>query len=81
MKAIFKQIGAALLLIGGFMIGFLFARKTEKPQTIVNNNYDKIKNKGQDNNVDTKSETVVNNDNKKQSSKKKFRLFGKKKKS
>lgn len=76
-----KSLGLGIWTVICFIGGILFYVKAiDKPETIVNNNYDKIKNKGTDNTVDTTNNTTVANDNKKQSSKKKLRIFGKKRK-
>lgn len=43
---------------------FLYS-KFEKPQTVVNNDYGKVKNKGEGNSIQNEANTTVQNDNKK----------------
>ena len=73
-----KQIGLALwsLLVAIGSI-FLYERYIDKPDTTVNNEYGKIKNKGTNNDVSTSNNTQVSNDNDNIKKKRKFRLFKK----
>ena len=74
---ILKQIGfflwSALLFIAGL---FTYSKFLDKPETVVNNEFKKVKNKGQNNDISTSTNTEVINDNDKV--KKKFRLFKRK---
>ena len=75
-----KQIGfflwSVLLFIGGL---FTYAKFLDKPETVVNNEFKKVKNKGQNNDISTSSNTTVTNDNDNVKNKRKFRLFRKRK--
>jgi len=75
-----KQIGLALLGIICFVGGlFVYAKFLDKPETVVNNEYGKIKNKGANNDVSTSNSTQVSNEENNIKKKRRFRLFGKKK--
>lgn len=75
-----KQFGLALWGIICFIGGlFVYAKFLDKPETVVNNEYGKIKNKGTNNDVSTSNSTQVSNEENNVKKKRKFRLFGKKK--
>lgn len=73
-----KQFGltvwSILVAIGSI---WAYEKYIDKPDTVVNNDIGKIKNKGQNNEVDATSNTEVSNDNKEVKNKPKFRLFKK----
>ena len=55
-----KQIGLALLGIICFVGGlFVYAKFLDKPKTVVNNEYGKIKNKGTNNDVSTSNSVIT----------------------
>lgn len=68
-------IWSVILFIGGI---FFYAKLLDKPETVVNNEYKKVKTKGQSNTTSTDNHQVVDIDNKKV--KRKFRLFKKRNK-
>ena len=73
-----KQIGLALWGIVCFIGGlFVYAKMLDKPETVINNEYDKIKNKGTNNSVDVQNESSIQQ----KEDKRKFKLFRRKNKS
>lgn len=71
-----KQIGLALWGIVCFIGGlFVYAKMLDKPETVINNEYDKIKNKGTNNSVDVQNESSIQQ----KEEKKKIKLFRRKK--
>ena len=70
-----KQIGffiwSAILFVGGM---FAYAKYLDKPESVVNNQYDKIKNKGKGNSIDTESDTNVQVSN--EEDRRKIKIFG-----
>lgn len=78
LKSILMAIWGVICFIGGL---FVYAKLLDKPETVVNNEYGKVKTKGRDNATSTDNHqvvNVVNVENKKD--KKKFRIFKRKKK-
>jgi len=72
-----KQIGLALWGIVCFVGGlFVYAKILDKPETVINNEYDKIKNKGTNNSVDVQNESSIQQ----KEDKRKFKLFRRKNK-
>jgi len=71
-KAYITKALLAIWSVACFAAGVFFALKISKPQTVVNNTVGKVK--GQGNTVTNEPETTVEN-----TGKKKFRLFGRKK--
>jgi len=78
---ILKQIGfflwSALIFIAGL---FTYAKLLDKPESVVNNEYGRIKNKGKNNDISTSSTTNVDQDNKQVKKKLISKLFKKKNK-
>ena len=75
-----KQIGLTLWGIACFIGGlFVYAKFLDKPETVVNNEYGKIKNKGTNNDVSNSNSTQVSNEENNVNKKRRFKLFGKKK--
>lgn len=57
-----RTVWSVLCTVGGFVMGLLtFRYLLDKPETVVNNHYDKIKNKGDGNSVAVESTTQVTN--------------------
>lgn len=57
-----KKLLGYLVTLGSFILGlFTYRYFLDKPETVVNNHYDKIKNKGTGNSVDVTSTTEVTN--------------------
>ena len=57
-----RTLWSVLCTVGGFVMGLLtFRYLLDKPETVVNNRYDKIKNKGDGNSVAVESTTQVTN--------------------
>jgi len=72
-----KQIGLALWGILCFVGGlFVYAKILDKPETVINNEYDKIKNKGTNNSVDVQNESSIQQ----KEDNRKFKLFRRKNK-
>jgi len=72
-----KQIGLALWGIVCFVGGlFVYAKMLDKPETVINNEYDKIKNKGTNNSVDVQNESSIQQ----KEDNRKFKLFRRKNK-
>ena len=72
-----KQIGLALWGIVCFIGGlFVYAKMLDKPDTVINNEYDKIKNKGTNNSVDVQNESSIQQ----KEDNRKFKLFRRKNK-
>jgi len=72
-----KQIGLALWGILCFIGGlFVYAKILDKPETVINNEYDKIKNKGTNNSVDVQNESSIQQ----KEDNRKFKLFRRKNK-
>lgn len=73
-----KNITLAIWSFLVFIAGIIFYSKVlDKPDTVVNNTYKKIKNKGAGNQISTQNNTVVENNNseKKKKKKRRFRIF------
>ncbi len=57
-----RTVWSVLCTVGGFLMGLLtFRYPLDKPETVVNNHYDKIKNKGDGNSVAVENTTQVTN--------------------
>lgn len=57
-----RTVWSVLCTVGGFLMGLLtFRYLLDKPETVVNNHYDKIKNKGDGNSVAVENTTQVTN--------------------
>ena len=57
-----RTVWSVLCTVGGFVMGLLtFRYLLDKPETVVNNHYDKIKNKGDGNSVAVENTTQVTN--------------------
>lgn len=57
-----RTVRSVLCAVGGFLMGLLtFRYLLDKPETVVNNHYDKIKNKGDGNSVAVENTTQVTN--------------------
>lgn len=57
-----RTVWSVLCTVGGFIMGLLtFRYLLDKPETVVNNHYDKIKNKGDGNSVAVENTTQVTN--------------------
>ena len=57
-----RTVWSVLCTVGGFLMGLLtFRYLLDKPETVVNNHYDKIKNKGDGNSVVVDNTTQVTN--------------------
>lgn len=57
-----RTLRSVLCTVGGFVMGLLtFRYLLDKPETVVNNHYDKIKNKGDGNSVAVENTTQVTN--------------------
>ena len=57
-----RTVRSVLCTVGGFLMGLLtFRYLLDKPETVVNNHYDKIKNKGDGNSVAVENTTQVTN--------------------
>jgi GTP-binding protein EngB required for normal cell division len=74
---ILKQIGFFLWSMLLFVAGlFTYKEFLDKPETVVTNKYDKIKNKGTNNAISTESNPIASTTQEK----KRFKLFRKRKK-
>lgn len=76
-KTILKSIVAFSIFLAGMVF---YAKVLDKPETTVENNYKKIKNKGQGNTISTENNTTVNTTDPNKKKKRKFRLFKKRNK-
>lgn len=77
LKTILKAIAGFFIFLAGMVF---YAKVLDKPETKVENNYKKIKNKGQGNNISTENNTHLNQQAPSPKKKRRFRIFKKRNK-